>query len=97
MELGVAERIILLNILPREGDLTTLRIVRDLQTSLSFTEEEHKIYNFRVEDNKTFWDNDDRKVEIGIGDKAMGIIREAIKRATALRYEWLPLCDRFLS
>jgi len=94
VELGVAERIILLHVLPKEGDLLTLRIVRDLQSALSFKEDEHKLYNIRVEGNKTFWDNDDKKSEIEIGDKGKEIIRTAIKNSRDLRVEWLESLER---
>ena len=42
MELGVLERIRLLGILPEQGDIGTLKIVRRLRESLSFSEEEIK-------------------------------------------------------
>jgi len=48
MKLSVFERMILLNTLPAEGDLTTLKIVRGLRESLSFTEEEHAALNIRI-------------------------------------------------
>lgn len=47
MKLTVPERLILVNVLPAESDYTTLKLVRKLRESLSFTEEEHKQLNFR--------------------------------------------------
>ena len=47
MKLTIPERLVLVNILPPEGDYTTLKLVRKLRESLSFTEEEHKQLNFR--------------------------------------------------
>lgn len=47
MKLTVPERLVLVNILPPEGDYTTLKLVRKLRESLSFSEEEHKQVNFR--------------------------------------------------
>ena len=47
MELTVGERLILLSVLPEEGDFTTLKVVKDMRMNLSFTEEEHKEYKFR--------------------------------------------------
>jgi len=52
MKLTVEERLILLGTLPREGDFTTLKIVRKLRESLSFTEEEHKALGFVQEENE---------------------------------------------
>jgi len=39
-ELTILERLLLLNILPPAGDLVTIKIVRHLRESLSFTEQE---------------------------------------------------------
>lgn len=47
MLLSVLERIQLMNILPRESDFSTLKIVRNLQNDLSFSEEEHKTLDFK--------------------------------------------------
>ncbi|KKL25025.1 hypothetical protein LCGC14_2409420, partial [marine sediment metagenome] len=47
MKLTIPERLVLVTILPAEGDYTTLKLVRKLRESLSFTEEEHKELNFR--------------------------------------------------
>ena len=40
-ELGVLERLKLLEILPAQGDISTIKIVRELRESLSFKEDEH--------------------------------------------------------
>jgi len=47
MKLTVQERVVLVTILPAEGDYTTIKLVRKLRESLSFSEEEHKQLNFR--------------------------------------------------
>lgn len=47
MKLTIPERLVLVTILPAEGDYTTLKLVRKLRESLSFSEEEHKQLNFR--------------------------------------------------
>ena len=40
MELTVFERMTALNILPKEGDLVTLKLIRQLKESLGFTDDE---------------------------------------------------------
>ena len=82
MELGVFERLILLNILPREGDFTTLKIVRKMREGLSFTEEEHKALEFKQEDEgRIRWKQEaDKLKEISIGEKATDIIVEVLKK-----------------
>ena len=82
MELGVFERLILLNILPKEGDFTTLKIVRKMREGLSFTEEEHKALEFKQEDEgRVLWKQDaDKPKEISIAEKATDIIVEVLKK-----------------
>ena len=47
MKLNIAERITLLGILPKEGDFTTLKILRELQENIGLSEEDHKENNIR--------------------------------------------------
>lgn len=78
--LSVLERLVLLQILPREGDFTTLMISRELRESLSFTESEHKTLNFRHEGNSLRWDvKTDMEKEYEFGRKATDIIVESLK------------------
>lgn len=95
MRLTVFERPALLGILPPEGDLTTLRIVRQMKEQLSFSEEEHKALDFRQEGERLFWrhkaQEDDlpdlqervralnEGVEIALGPKAREIVRQRLE------------------
>jgi hypothetical protein len=47
MKLDVFERILLQNILPREGDYITLKLVRKLREALSFSEKENDTLHFK--------------------------------------------------
>ncbi len=80
MELTVFERITLLNVLAQfQGDFTTLKIVREMKEALSFTEEEHKSLQLRVEGGQAFWLSEaDKPREISMGEKAAEIIREQL-------------------
>jgi len=49
MELTIAERFVLLNMLPQQGDITTVKIVRRLREALSFSEQEHVDYEIHTE------------------------------------------------
>ena len=73
---------ILLNILPKEGDFTTLKIVRKMREDLSFSEEEHKALDFKqVDEGRIQWKQDaDKPKEISIGEKATDIIVEVLKK-----------------
>lgn len=98
MELDVGERIVLLSILPSEGDITTIRLVHELKQALSFTEEEHKELNFRTEDDQVFWDKETTR-EIPMGPKVQVLIAgelEKLSEEGGLKEDHLPLYDKFV-
>ena len=100
MELGVFDRLLLLNILPREGDFTTLKIVRTMREDLSFTEEEHKALNFQQDELEVKWNQGaaaDR--DISIGEKATDIIVGVLKQLNAdkkLTEQHMSLYEKFM-
>ena len=59
MKLSVIERINLLNLLPAKGSYTNLKLLRVAREELSFTDDEHKVLNFRQEGEgnkaRTLW------------------------------------------
>jgi hypothetical protein len=85
MELGVLERIALLQLLPpSEGSYVTYKILQDLKTSLGFNEDELKELNLIQEDKIVTWDvTKEFKKEISIGDKAKSIIVESLNKLDA--------------
>lgn len=100
MILSVYDRLMLLNILPKEGDFTTLKIVRTLRDNLSFSEEEHAALQFKREGNSTFW-RDDVEVnkDVAIGEKATDIIVDALKalnKAKKLTEQHIDLYEKFV-
>lgn len=81
MKLSVKERIHLLGILPMESDFSTLKIVRNLQSDLSFSEEEVKATNLVLKDNTYSWkDENDPQKDVQIGEKATDIIVAELKK-----------------
>lgn len=101
MLLSTFERLLVLSVLPREGDLTTIKIVRDLKSDLSFTEAEHKTLNFTQDPvtNGVKWEAQIEPVEISIGPKALTVIIDAfaaLDKAKKLSLEHLPVYERFL-
>jgi len=99
MILSVFERLILLNIMPKEGDITTIKIIRKLKDDLSFSEEEHTALQFKNEDGQIMWKEDaDIQKEIEIGEKASDIIAEALKslnKAKKLTEAHISIYERF--
>lgn len=100
MELSVSERLVLLSVLPNEANYLTLKIVRELKETLSFTEEEHKTYKFSQEGNVIRWDDTGQtRKDITIGEKATDIVRDAFKKLDnhgKLREEHISLYERFV-
>jgi len=101
MLLSTFERLLTLSVLPKEGDLTTIRIVRDLKSALSFTEAEHDVLKFTQDPTTraTHWVNQVDPIEIPVGPKALDVIVggfEALNKAKKLTTEHLPVYERFL-
>jgi hypothetical protein len=81
MNLSVLERLVVLKVLPREGDYASLKILTNLRMSLSFTEDEiaaWEIVSF-PETGRTMW-KIDGEAEIPIGEKATDMIVAALKK-----------------
>ena len=80
-KLTILERLLLLGILPPTGDLTTIRIVRKLRESLSFTEEELVTHNVEQHENgQVTWLETGEPKEIELGAKAMETAVKALEK-----------------
>jgi hypothetical protein len=79
MKVGIRERIRLLNILPEQGNLLTIKIVRQLREALSMSEEEHESAAIKVTDDRITWDPDYPDKEIVIGAKGKEIIEKRLR------------------
>lgn len=101
MQFNVQERLLLLNSLSTvQGNLATLRIVRDLQQELGLSEEEHKAINLRQENGRVFWDEGKIPAkEISFGpaglDAALSMFQH-MDKTEKLTIEYLPLYERLL-
>jgi len=81
MKMDVAERLVTLSILPKEGNFTTLKILRELRMNLGFTEEELKDWRIvsDLEAGTVNWETNG-EAEIPIGEKATDIIIESLRK-----------------
>jgi hypothetical protein len=100
MKLSLYERLMLLGMLPREGNYVTLKVLNNLKLSLAPTEEEIKEWGIVVnmEKNQTTWAING-ETEIPIGEKATDIIVAAIKkldRENKLPMEAMGLYEKFI-
>ena len=96
MKLNVPERLILLQVVPKEGSFLTLKVIRDLTSTLALSDEEFKEFNVLqdksqptlespegedIGPNKITWNEKGlEEREVEIGEKATDIIVEALKK-----------------
>lgn len=99
MKLMIEERCARLAVLPQEGDITTLRIIRDLRNELSWTEDETKKVNLRQEGASILWDkNADEGKDIDIGAKAAELILKGFQQvsmAKTMPLAYLAVYEKF--
>lgn len=83
MKLGVKDRLMLLSIIPTDGvRMTDLRIARELQLKIGFTEEEQERFGFVQTGERLNWNLEaDTGTEIDIGPRAQVLIIDALKKA----------------
>ena len=78
------DRLVLLNILPAEGDILTIKVVHKLKMELAPSEKELKDYDIKQENGQIVWDDIMEKKrgaqEKKIGPKAYSIIEEAFEK-----------------
>ena len=78
------DRFVLLNVLPPEGDVTTIKIVHRLRQDLAPTEQEFKDYKIVQKEGQVMWDDrvEQKKgaQEKKIGPKAYIMIEEAFEK-----------------
>jgi hypothetical protein len=74
----------LLGTLPKEGDFTTLKIIRKMREDLSFSEDEHAQLNFRTTESGMAWNAaGDMPRDFSFGEKATDMIIAALKKLNA--------------
>ena len=99
MTLTIKERLVLGQVLPREGDITTLRIVRDLRAACSFSEEEHARLGIVNDGQNVRWNPEvPQETDVEIGPKAASIIAETLKGLSdkkVLTEDFMSLWDKF--
>ena len=102
MQLGIRERLILLNTLPSEGSIVTLRLLREFREDLSLSETEIKDLEFKQEGSSYVWD-DELEAQLGPKDIEFGnVIRlsvlgafESLDAAGTMQDYHLDLFDKF--
>jgi hypothetical protein len=92
------DRLILLQLLPQQGDLTTLRLVRDLQGVLSFSEEEHAALGFVQSEERVTWNSEAEVVkDVHLGARMQVLLLDKLKeldKNEELKLDLLDVCDK---
>ena len=101
MQFNVLERVLLLNILPAEGNVVSLRICHNLRMALSFSEEEMERYGIKVDaaNGRVEWTPEAAACtkDVEVGPQAFVLIAETLDKLSKqnrLHADHLGLYDR---
>lgn len=98
-KLKLGHRLALMQILPQEGNITTLRIISDLRKNLGLTEADHAKYGVKIDGGNLVWDGKkDIPVDIEIGPVAEKLISRQLRdlnKGKKLGEQHLPLWEMF--
>ncbi len=100
MLLKVSERILLLQVLPREGNYANMKILSELRLNLSYSEDEQKKWEIDVdEENQMVSWEENGEADIPIGEKATGIIIDELRKLDSenkISVQAIPIYERFI-
>ena len=97
-ELGVAERLLIISMLPPQGDITMLKQFREFREILSFSDDERKEFGLESSGDDIKWVSS-KPVTKTIPSPFMEIIKEALNalnRKKQLTEDHIPLYDLFV-
>lgn len=100
MELDIMERVMLLNILPMQGNIVTLKLVDELRQTLSFDEADIEAATIMQDDEtgRVTWEENTVK-EFNLGKKTTEIIVKTLEKMNTdetLTPQHMSLCEKFL-
>lgn len=102
MELTVMERLVIQNLLPKEANFMTLRLMRVLREDLSFSDEEIKELKFNQEGEMLRWNHEAAESvvkDVEIGETMMNLITKTLKEMdekNKLTAEHFTLYEKFV-
>lgn len=80
-KLNVPERLLLMGVLPQEGNFVTLKTIRDTMDNVGFKEEEIKLYDIKTENQLTKWNPKGLDLkEFEFGEKSTDLIVGALEK-----------------
>ncbi len=100
MLFSIKERLALVGILPEHGNAVTLRLLREFQNELSFTDKEREEVALMYDDGNFKWDDAKAKAkEIEAGEVVVDLIVTVLKQRDSqghLHMAHLDLFNRFV-
>ena len=101
MELSVLDRLLILNILPEEGNVITLKMIRDIKELVGFNAEEVGFLKFEYPGGGVRWDPEykDYTVEVDLPGAFREYIKERLmdlNKKEKLHEEHISIYDKFV-
>lgn len=100
VNLNILERVLLMNMLPKKGNLVTVRAVSNTAKILMITKEETEIFEVKNEGGMTTWnDQGKEEKEFTLPPSSVKVIRDTLYKLDAeesLPSNCLSLCEKFL-
>lgn len=101
MDLTILERLMLASVLPEEGNILTVKIVRNLKSEIAFSEEELEEHKMTKREGGVAWSPDsmDYVKEIPIGPQAMKVVVESLEKLNSeekLTEDFITLYEKFM-
>lgn len=99
MKLNILNRILIFSILPKEGNLVTMKTLKSLKNKIAFSEDDVNEYEIRVEDNHYHW-NPEKEVEIEFDftEGEAKLVKDGLKKLDeekAITEQYYELCELF--
>lgn len=100
-KLNLSERFAFLDLLPKQENYSTLRIVRTVSKELGVTDAEYKEFEIKQEGDKVSWDpkKAEKEKEFEIGEIALQLVvtaLEGLDRDKKLEQKHYPLYEKFV-
>ena len=79
MELNIKERLAISGLLPKEGNMVTLIIAKDVKNKVELTQELIKEIGFKIVGKRYIWDADKKLPDIEFTKAEIKVLQDSIK------------------
>jgi hypothetical protein len=98
-QLNVGERMIILSVLPKEGSIITIKLIRDLISRLGLSAEEFVEFGIKQDGSSLkFNEKGQKRLDFELHDAEIELIRKSLKELDSkgkLIAEMIPIWDMF--